>query len=87
MTVSSTYQNVGIRQFWIPPGETELVATRKGISIGKTEFRKLKDLQEELHQAVPELETVSKCLDNPSHANQLGALSCRECNPNDFENW
>jgi len=87
VTVSPEFSNVDIRQFWLPPGENEVVATRKGISISKSEFRKLESLVEDLKRAVPELEEVQLCLAREDHQNQLGVLRCQECNPTDFHNW
>ena len=37
--------------------------------------------------ALPELDGVVPCYVQSDHMNQLGALRCSECNPNDYENW
>ena len=87
VTVTPNFSNVDIRQFWLPPGENDVVATRKGISISKKEFNKLAGLVEEVKRAAPELERVQQCLEREDHQNQLGALRCPECNPTDYHNW
>ena len=71
---------VDIRQYWKP--QEELVPTKKGICL-----RHLKELLPEIGNALPELSVVVPCFLQSDHMNQLGALQCSECNPNDYNNW
>ena len=41
----------------------------------------------EIGRALPELDGVVPCYVQSDHMNQLGALRCLECNPNDYQNW
>ena len=38
-------------------------------------------------RALPELDGVVPCYVQSDHINQLGALRCSECNPNNYQNW
>lgn len=76
---------VDIRQFWKP--QDEVVPTKTGICLRPLEFDRLKDLLSEIGNTLPELNPVVPCFLQSDHLNQLGALQCSECNPNDFQNW
>ena len=41
----------------------------------------------EIGRALSELDGVVPCYVQSDHMNQLGALRCLECNPNDYQNW
>ena len=47
----------------------------------------MKELLTEIGRALPELDGVVPCYVQSDHMNQLGALRCSECNPNDYQNW
>lgn len=74
-----------IRQYWKP--QEELVPTKKGICLRPQEYDRLKELLPEIGNALPELNVVVPCFLQSDHMNQLGALQCSECNPNDYNNW
>lgn len=76
---------VDIRQFWKP--ENDVVPTRKGICLRPAEYSRLKELMPEIGRNLPELDAVVPCYLQSDHMNQLGALQCSECNPNDCGNW
>ena len=76
---------VDIRQYWKP--QEELVPTKKGICLRPSEYDRLKELLSEIGNALPELSAVVPCFLQSDHMNQLGALQCSECNPNDYNNW
>ena len=38
-------------------------------------------------KGLTELDGVVPCYMQSDHMNQLGALRCSECNPNDYQNW
>ena len=58
----------------------------KGICLKPLEYIAVKELITEIERALPELEGVVACYVQSDHLNQLGALRCLECNPNDYEN-
>ena len=76
---------VDIRQYWKP--DNEVVPTKKGICLRPTEYNSLKKHVSEIGRNLPELDAVIPCYLQSDHMNQLGALRCSECNPNDNGNW
>ena len=74
---------VDIRQYWKPQGD--LVPTRKGLCLRPDEYKKLKEIIPQI--TLPEMDSVVPCYLQSDHMNQMGALQCSECNPNDFHNW
>ena len=76
---------VDIRQFWKP--QDEVVPTKTGMCLGPLEYNRLKEILFDIGNALPELSAVVPCFLQSDHINQLGALQCSECNPNDFQNW
>ena len=76
---------VDIRQYWKP--QEEVVPTRKGLCLRPDEYKRLKELLPEIGNTLPELNALVPCFLQSDHANQVGALQCKECNPNDFNNW
>ena len=84
-TVTKGSGCVNIRQYWKP--EEEVVPTKKGLCLRSIEYNKLKELIPEIGKILPDLNAVVPCYLQSDHANQLGALRCPECNPNDYMNW
>ena len=87
VTVDSRYPGLDIRKFWLPPAAGDIHPTKKGIHLTFEEFEKLKLVFDVLPMFVPEVEDVMPCYMQDDHNNQMGALRCKECNPNDFHNW
>lgn len=85
--VNSGFKVVDVRKFWLPQGQIEVRPTKKGIALKFDEFDTLVKLRTEIEQKIPELASVRPCWTGDDHMNQLGALSCSECNPSDFHNW
>ena len=78
---------VDLRQHFLPPQHTDMVPTRKGITLRPSEYAKLKDVACVIGDYVPELSSVVPCPYSSDHLNQLGFLSCPECNPDNFTEW
>ena len=74
-----------IRQYWKP--QEEVVPTKEGLCMRPLEYNAVKELVPEIGRALLELDGVVPCYVQSDHMNQLGALQCPECNPNDHENW
>ncbi len=87
VTVNSEFPCVNIRRFWLPEGAEQAVASRKGIALRIDEFKALVASMNDINSHVPELSDVIPCSMRDDHQNQLGMLTCPECNPNDFQNW
>ena len=86
-TVKASDICVDIRQHWLPPNQTEVVPTKKGITLRPGEYAKLKDVASVICDFVPELNSVVPCPYRSDHMNQLGFLSCPECNPDHCAEW
>ena len=85
VSVKSGFPLVNIRRWFVPGDRQELTPTKTGIALTFLQWEKLKSampLVEELLNG--ELDKVSFC--EESHQNQEGALTCSNCNPNDFMN-
>ena len=85
VSVKSGYPLVNIRRWFTPEDREELTPTKTGIALTFLQWDKLKSamlLVEELLDG--ELDKVSFC--EEFHQNQEGALTCSNCNPNDFMN-
>ena len=83
--VAESSKCVDIRQYWKP--EEEVVPTKKGLCLRPSEYNRLKEVIPEIGQTLPGLDTVVPCYFQSDHLNQMGALKCPECNPNDYMNW
>ena len=85
VTVKSGFALVNMRCWFIPDGQEELMATKTGIAHTFQQWENLKDAMPVVEELLDgELNNVSFC--EESHQNQLGALTCSNCNPNDFMN-
>ena len=72
---------IHIRQYFLPPNQTEVIPTKKGICLRLAEYEKLKDTASVIGDFVPELTSIVPCPYSSDHLNQLGFLRCSECNP------
>jgi hypothetical protein len=78
---------VDLTQHWLPPNQAKVVPTRKEITLRPAEYVKLKDVASVICDFVPELNSVVPCPYRSDHMNQLGFLSCPECNPDHCAEW
>ena len=68
---------VDLRRYWIPEGQTDIVATKRGIFVTEFQWRLLKEKLGELLDAYPTLGAADVCY----HDNQPSLAQCRECLP------
>ena len=87
VSVNSDFPCVNVRKYWQPPEQENTVPTKKGITLKFSEFRKLVSSLDVINSHAPELADVVPCIQREDHQNQLGALMCLECNPNEYQNW
>ena len=73
-----------IRQYWKP--QEEVIPRKKGLYLRPLEDIAVKELLTEIRGALPELDGAVPCYVQSDNMNQLGALPCSECNPNDYQN-
>ena len=84
-TITEGSACMDIRQYW--KRQEEVIPTKKGLYLRPLEYIAVKELLTEIGRALPELDGVVPCYMQSDHMNQLGALRCSECNPNDYQNW
>jgi len=84
-TVKEGNPCVDVRQHWKPADQ--VVPCKKGLCLRPSEYRILKEAIPHIGSAIPELSALVPCQYQSDHANQLGFLTCPECNPNDYTNW
>lgn len=78
---------VDIRQYWKPSNYTTIVPTKRGLCLRPTEFKALQSYISDIEKLLPELKDVIPCYMRDDHFNQLGMMSCKNCNPNEFYKW
>jgi len=78
-SVNGKYFGVSLRRYWIPEGQQEIIPTKNGIYLPKSQWSALKRKIEDLLIAHPELVDAQGCIS--SHDGQLEAMECRECMP------
>jgi hypothetical protein len=84
VSVASPYWLVDIRQRF-RDSEGKLRPTTRGIKLKIQEWEVVKNTYPEVQEAVPETEVLVPCALQDDHQNQLGALSCPECNPDGYQ--
>jgi hypothetical protein len=50
-----------IRQYWVPPNQTEVVPTKKRLCLRLAEYNILKDCMSDIEKSLPELKNVITC--------------------------
>jgi len=81
VTISKGIKCVNIRRYFLPLNCTKERPTRSGIALRLCEWEVLVSKIDKLHQHIPELKVARPCYASDDHANQIGYLNCRECNP------
>ena len=85
VSVKSGFSLLNIQGWFIPEGQQELVATKTGIALTFQQWEKVKDAMIVVEDLLDgELDNVVIC--EETHQNQMGALTCSSCNPNDYMN-
>lgn len=81
VSVTTGFQCVDLRKWYVPYGQTETKPTKKGIALRLGEWEKMRSLIETINSDHPNLGTALPCYMQDDHLNQLGALACHECYP------
>ena len=87
VSVTTGFQCVDFRKFFVPYGQTEIKASRKGVALRLSEWAEMRKLVETVNNAYPALGTALPCYLADDHQNQLAVLQCRECYPFVTENF
>lgn len=81
--IKPRYRVVDLRDYWLPPNLDTVVPTRRGCGIRFSEWGVFKRRCLRIIQMVePSLSCIQPCFTRDDHMNQIGYLSCTECNPN-----
>ncbi|KAJ8305228.1 hypothetical protein KUTeg_017220 [Tegillarca granosa] len=84
VTMQKGFQCVNIRKWFLPPDETNIVPTRKGIALTFQQWNNLKGAVDLVGQILKDqLDEIEFC----DHQNQMGFFTCMKCNPNNFMNY
>ena len=80
-SISKDFRCVNIRRYFLPPNTTKERPTRSGIALRLDEWDSLLLKIDQLHEQLPELKNAMPCYSSLDHSNQLGFVSCTQCNP------
>ena len=81
VSVTTGYQCVDIRRFYMPLFGFEEKATKEGFAIRVREWSAFGDAVRQLHASNPQLSKIQPCYEGTDHQNQESAFQCRECYP------
>lgn len=88
VTLKKGYPCVNIRRWFLPENEQEICPTKTGIALSFDQWKKVKLAMVAVRDLLKnELENITFCEFTDSHAGQLGALRCSNCNPNTYMNY
>jgi hypothetical protein len=79
VSVNKGFICVDIRKFYFKNGQVK--PSTNGIALRLDEWKKVKEVAELMFNKNPGLRSVEPCYIRADHYNQLGAMSCLECNP------
>ena len=78
VSVTSGFNCIDIRKFFLPYGQSDIKPTRRGLALRLHEGMDMRKIIENVDSAYYELGTALRCY---LRENQIGALECSECNP------
>jgi hypothetical protein len=81
-SVSSVYERVDIRFWYVPEKQTMLRAGKPGIALTFDEWFNLQTIAEELN-SILKIDTIDACLVDLVHQSENSAMRCPECHPSD----
>lgn len=73
------FNGVDLRRHWVPPGQSSIIPTKRGIYLSAYQWNECKKKINELLSIHPTLGEATECF----HQTQLEHLECRECLPFD----
>lgn len=80
VTISSEWNKVDIRFWYVPENETELKPGKPGISLEFQEWDVLNQCMRESYELLG-LDKLQSCIYQPVHQSVLEAMNCKECHP------
>ena len=88
VTLKKGYPCVNIRRWFLPENQQEIVPTKTGIALSFDQWEKVKLAMILVRDLLKnQLDNITFCEFTDSHAGQLGALRCSNCNPNTYMDY
>ena len=81
VSVTSGFNCIDLRKFYMPVGETEWKPTRTGIALRLSEWPTFRSLIDTIQRDHPIVANFTPCFLNQDHTTTEGIQTCRECNP------
>jgi len=81
VSITSGFNCIDIRKFYLPYGQTDHKPTRRGIALRLGEWTEIKKIINTINDKFPTLGTTLPCFYNEHHLDPLVALQCRDCHP------
>jgi len=85
VSVSSEFEKVDLRSFWLPYNTSKLKATKRGIALTFPEWERWGRITSKLTINHPTLFEYIPCYLKEDHVLNDGANRCAECNPNHWK--
>jgi len=83
VSITSGFNCIDIRKFYVPYGRTDPKPTRRGIALRLGEWTEIKIINT-INDKFPTLGTTTPCFYNEDQLDQLVALQYRDCHPFSF---
>jgi len=80
VSITSGFNCIDIRKFYLSYGQTDHKPTRRGIAELSGEWTEIKIINT-INDKFPTLGTTLPCFYNEDHLDPLVALQCRDCHP------
>jgi len=80
VSITSGFLCIDVR-FFVPNGQTNVQPTRWGLAFRLPKWLVMKEIMEKIDATYPTLATAVPCIMTEYHTNQMGMISCHECNP------
>ena len=79
--VNKEFKLVHLRQYWNPPGTSDICPTKVGVAIKLDQWYALVEDFKQIRERFQELKDAKVCYQSDDHANQMGYMECLECTP------
>ena len=77
----STSENIHFAKYEEIYEDVHALSVDEGIALNKSQFNVIVEKMCEIEAVIPELSAIVPCYLREDHQNQLGAMTCPECNP------
>jgi len=84
VSITSGFNFIDIRKFYVTYGQTDPKPTRRGVALRLGEWTEIKKIINTINDKFFTLGTTLPCFYNEDHLDPPLALQCRECHPFSF---